>query len=181
MKLTELVNEKREDILRLASQHGARNVRLFGSVGRGEAGPESDVDFLVETGPDHSPWFPGGLIADLEDLLGGGWTSLRKRPCTVTFVTEFWRRPSHCDEICKTRQHTLKRGGRLFWTDSKTQDAVARNLRTMWRVNPASVGNPEGGAPGGRLGRHKFPLYRLSRNDTCAGRRRAASAVHREA
>ena len=36
----------------------------------GEAGPESDVDFLVEAGPDHSPWFSGGLLMDLQDLLG---------------------------------------------------------------------------------------------------------------
>jgi len=45
-------------------------VRLFGSTARGEAGPESDVDLLIEVGPVHSPWFPGGLVADLEDLLG---------------------------------------------------------------------------------------------------------------
>ena len=70
MSTDELLKEKREEILRTASKHGARNVRVFGSVARGEARPDSDVDLLVEVGPDRTPFFPGGLIADLEDLLG---------------------------------------------------------------------------------------------------------------
>jgi predicted nucleotidyltransferase len=70
MDIGELLAPKREDILRIAAKHGARNVRVFGSVARGEAGPESDIDLLVEVGPDHTPFFPGGLIADLEELLG---------------------------------------------------------------------------------------------------------------
>ena len=64
-----LLQEKREDILRIAEKHGASNVRVFGSVARGEAGPDSDVDLLIDVGPVHSSWFPGGLIVDLEDLL----------------------------------------------------------------------------------------------------------------
>ncbi len=70
MSTDELLKEKREEILRTASKHGARNVRVFGLVARGEAGPDSDVDLLVEAGPDRTPFFPGGLIADLEELLG---------------------------------------------------------------------------------------------------------------
>ena len=66
----ELIRARREDILRLAARHGATNVRVFGSVARGEAGPESDLDLLVDVGPVHSPWFPAGLMADLELLLG---------------------------------------------------------------------------------------------------------------
>jgi len=61
---------RREEILRLAAKHGARNVRVFGSRAKGEAGPESDVDLLVDVGPGRTPFFPGGLVADLEDLLG---------------------------------------------------------------------------------------------------------------
>jgi hypothetical protein len=64
------VYEKRDQILQVAARHGAHNVRLIGSLARGEAGPESDVDFLVDVGPEHSPWFPAGLILDLEELLG---------------------------------------------------------------------------------------------------------------
>jgi predicted nucleotidyltransferase len=70
MKLAELIQEKRENILRIAARHGASNVRVFGSVARGEAGPDSDVDFLIDVGQAHSSWFPAGLIIDLEDLLG---------------------------------------------------------------------------------------------------------------
>jgi len=70
MSTDELLKEKREEILRTASKHGARNVRVFGSVARGEARPDSDVDLLVEVGPDRTPFFPGGLIADMEELLG---------------------------------------------------------------------------------------------------------------
>jgi predicted nucleotidyltransferase len=70
MSIEKLLKEKRQDILRLAEIHGAYNVRVFGSVLRGEAGPDSDVDLLVKVRPVHSPWFPASLTADLENLLG---------------------------------------------------------------------------------------------------------------
>lgn len=65
-----VLKEKRADILRLAEQHGATQVRLFGSVRRGEARPDSDIDFLVEMAPDRSLLDRIALIQDLEDLLG---------------------------------------------------------------------------------------------------------------
>jgi hypothetical protein len=70
MSIETLVREKRNEILRIAELHGAYNVRLFGSVARGEAGPQSDVDFLIDAGEKTSSWFPGGLVVDLEELLG---------------------------------------------------------------------------------------------------------------
>ncbi len=70
MDIAELLEAKKEEILRIAATHGARNVRVFGSVARGEARPDSDVDILVKVGPGRTPFFPGGMIADLEDLLG---------------------------------------------------------------------------------------------------------------
>ncbi len=70
MRIEEILKDKRHEILRIAAKHGALNVRVFGSVVRGEAKEDSDVDFLVDMGPDHSSWFPAGLILDLEDLLG---------------------------------------------------------------------------------------------------------------
>ncbi|HAA30734.1 MAG TPA: DNA polymerase subunit beta [Cyanobacteria bacterium UBA8553] len=69
MGIDELLREKREDILQIAAKHGAYNVRVFGSVARGEAKADSDVDFLIDVGANHSSWFPVGLILDLEELL----------------------------------------------------------------------------------------------------------------
>lgn len=69
MDVNELLKEKREDILRIAARHGARNIRVFGSVARGEAAPDSDIDFLVEMEPDRSLLDRIALIQDLEDLL----------------------------------------------------------------------------------------------------------------
>ena len=70
MDVNELFKEKRETILLIASKHGVRNVRVFGSAARGEAGERSDIDLVVDTMEDTSPWFPVGLIQELEDVLG---------------------------------------------------------------------------------------------------------------
>jgi len=70
---------KRDEILEIADRHGAFNVRIFGSVVRGEADLQSDVDVLVNYDRTRrSPWFPMGLIAELEAVLG----------CRVDVVTE---------------------------------------------------------------------------------------------
>jgi predicted nucleotidyltransferase len=66
----ELLRAKREEIQRIASKHGARNIRVFGSVARGDARPDSDVDFLIDAEAVTSSWFPAGLVQDLESLLG---------------------------------------------------------------------------------------------------------------
>ena len=68
--MMDLVHTKREQILRLAKRHGVTRVRVFGSMARGDAGPQSDVDLLIEVGTEPSAWFPGGLVAELEELLG---------------------------------------------------------------------------------------------------------------
>ena len=70
MRQDRLVREKREDILRIAAEYGARDVRIFGSVARGETNPESDVDFLVELDAGRSLFDLGGLQMELESLLG---------------------------------------------------------------------------------------------------------------
>jgi len=70
MGIDELLKDKRAEIFRIADKHGAFNVRIFGSVARGEASLNSDVDILVEVRQQHSSFFPGGLVADLEELLG---------------------------------------------------------------------------------------------------------------
>ena len=78
MGIEEVLKVKREEILRIAAQHGARNVRIFGSVARGEAKLDSDVDVLVDLEPGRSLLDLGGLLMDLRDLLG----------CNVDVVTE---------------------------------------------------------------------------------------------
>ncbi len=70
MGAEELVKQKRTDILRIAGEHGARNVRLFGSIARGEARPDSDIDVLVEFETGRTLLDRIGMIQDLEDLLG---------------------------------------------------------------------------------------------------------------
>lgn len=71
MTLLETLQEQREQVLDVAAKHGAFNVRVFGSVVRGEDTPDSDIDFLIDYDPQKvTPWFPGGLLMDLQDLLG---------------------------------------------------------------------------------------------------------------
>jgi predicted nucleotidyltransferase len=70
MNIKQLLDEKRDEIRDVAARHGAYNVRIFGSVVRGQAGPDSDIDFLIDTGPTTSSWFPAGLILDLQEILG---------------------------------------------------------------------------------------------------------------
>ena len=60
----------REHILAIAARHGARNVRVFGSVARGEDGPQSDVDLLVEFEPGRGLLNHAALIEELQNLLG---------------------------------------------------------------------------------------------------------------
>jgi uncharacterized protein len=66
----ELLQQRREDIRRIAAKHGAYNIRVFGSVVRGEARADSDIDLLIEKGPTTSSWFPAGLVLELEEMLG---------------------------------------------------------------------------------------------------------------
>jgi len=70
MTIRELLNAKRDEILKLAAKHGAFNVRVFGSVAREEERSDSDVDFLVEMEANRSLLDRIGLMQDLEDLLG---------------------------------------------------------------------------------------------------------------
>lgn len=78
MKSLEQVRSQREAILGVAAKHGARNVRIFGSVARGEAGPQSDVDVLVDFEPGRSLLDLVGFGQDLEELFG----------CSVDVVTD---------------------------------------------------------------------------------------------
>jgi len=61
---------KREAILEIARRYGAHDVRIFGSVARGDNTEASDLDFLVRFEPTRSLFDYGGMIVDLEELLG---------------------------------------------------------------------------------------------------------------
>lgn len=70
MTIKQILKDKREDILRIAAEHGAHRVRIFGSAARDQAQADSDVDFLVEMEARRSLFDLVGLWQDLEDLLG---------------------------------------------------------------------------------------------------------------
>ncbi|MFZ1932911.1 MAG: nucleotidyltransferase family protein [Thermoguttaceae bacterium] len=76
--LAELLRAKRGEILSLAARHGASNVRIFGSVARGDATSDSDVDVLVDLQPGRSLFDLGAFLEELKALLG----------CRVDVVTE---------------------------------------------------------------------------------------------
>jgi len=70
MTTIDLLQSQKEAVLEVAQRHGVTSIKVFGSVARGDDSSESDIDLLVTTGPNVSPWFPAGLILDLEELLG---------------------------------------------------------------------------------------------------------------
>jgi uncharacterized protein len=69
MNLEELRKSRRDDILRLAANYGAHNVRVFGSVARGDASRSSDIDLLVELDPERTLMDLGGLLVELQNML----------------------------------------------------------------------------------------------------------------
>lgn len=85
------LKEKRQEILRIAAEHGARNVRVFGSVARGQADETSDIDFLVELEPGRSLLDLGGLQYDLQALLD----------CPVDVVTERGLKARICERVVR--------------------------------------------------------------------------------
>ncbi|HEX6012984.1 MAG TPA: nucleotidyltransferase family protein [Geminicoccaceae bacterium] len=85
------IRAKRRRLLALAARHGARNLRVFGSVPRGEADEDSDVDFLVDLEPGRSLIDLGALLVDLEAELGR----------RVDVVTEAGLRPALRERVLK--------------------------------------------------------------------------------
>jgi len=91
MTVYEKLATHRAEILRIAARHGARNVRVFGSVARGEADERSDVDFLVEFETGRSLFDHAALLLDLEQLL----------ECEVDVITERALRPRIRERILR--------------------------------------------------------------------------------
>ena len=78
MGIGKILQDERDEILQIAAGHGARDVRVFGSLARGTARPDSDIDILVKLDPGRSLLDIVAIKQDLEDLLG----------CEVDVVTE---------------------------------------------------------------------------------------------
>ena len=91
MKLEPMLEKRKDEILRISSQYGARNVRIFGSRAREDSSETSDLDLLVEMKPNSSLLDLVAIKQDLEDLLG----------CKVDVVTESSLSPYIKDEILK--------------------------------------------------------------------------------
>ena len=91
MEIDKVLQRKRDEILRIAASHGARDVRVFGSFARGEAGPESDIDILVKLDPGRSLLDIIAIKQDLEDLIG----------CEVDVVTEAAISPYIREEVLR--------------------------------------------------------------------------------
>jgi predicted nucleotidyltransferase len=91
MKIEQLIKQKREEILHIAARYGGRNVRVFGSVARGEADERSDIDFLVDMEAGRSLLDLGGLLMDLQEALG----------CNVDVVTERGLKPRIRERVLK--------------------------------------------------------------------------------
>ncbi len=70
MRPNDLLKSRREEILRIAAKYGARNIRVFGSVARGEADSQSDIDLLVEFERGTTLLGHAALVQELEELLG---------------------------------------------------------------------------------------------------------------
>jgi len=85
----EILKLNRSEILVLAVRHGVKNLQVFGSFARGQAGPDSDVDFLVDVEPGRTYLDLGAFLLDLQELLGR----------RVDVVTERALRPSIKDQI----------------------------------------------------------------------------------
>ena len=70
MGIQEIISKHREQILTVAEKYGASDVRVFGSFARGTADEKSDVDFLVNLAPGRSLFDLGGLLYELQELIG---------------------------------------------------------------------------------------------------------------
>lgn len=91
MTVEQLLKEKRQEILQVAAKHGARNVRVFGSVARGEADEQSDIDLVVEFDSGCSLLDHAALWLELQELLG----------CKVDVVSDRGIKPRIRDRVLK--------------------------------------------------------------------------------
>ncbi len=125
MTLERRLKEKREEILRLCAKHGARNVRVFGSVARGEADEESDIDFIVELEPGRSLLDHAALWLELQELLGG----------KLDVVSEHGIKPRIRERVLKEAVplwETPKRACAILWRSSRLFSGIRTATVLRW-------------------------------------------------
>ena len=91
MTASDTLKRHRADVLKLAAKYGATDIRVFGSVARGDSDDSSDIDLLVRMSPGRSLFDIGGLVMDLQDLLGR----------RVDVVTELGLRPRIREQVLR--------------------------------------------------------------------------------
>jgi len=87
----ETITERKSEVIEIAKRHGAKNIRIFGSVARGDNEYDSDIDFIVDLDKGRSLLDLGGLLYDLEQLFGR----------RVDVVTEKGLRPRIRDRVLR--------------------------------------------------------------------------------
>jgi uncharacterized protein with HEPN domain/predicted nucleotidyltransferase len=142
-RLIETIRQERESILEIATRYQAKNVRLFGSVARGEDQSDSDIDFLVDFQPGSTLFDQVSLIEALSRKLGRKVDVISARALNRHLCRrESCKRLCHYErQVCLychgTGMYRLDKGLYLgftlesFLSDRKTQDAVVRNLEII--------------------------------------------------
>ncbi len=141
METRTLLQEKRDEILKIAAEHGASNVRVFGSVLRGNESPDSDIDLLVDMEPERSLLDHVALKQDLERLLGftiDVTTEDSLHPAIREALRQDLRALVPRDEMCiSSIRECLDRIGQYTTTEAAflnsalVRDAVARNVELI--------------------------------------------------
>ena len=102
MDIKDLLQKKRDEILRIAAKHGARNVRVFGSVVRGEADEESDIDLLVEMEPAGVCWTMRPFGLNYRRSSAERWTWSATAGSNLGFGNGSFERPCRYERLAGT-------------------------------------------------------------------------------
>lgn len=131
MTLEQLRASSRDQILAVAEKHGVSRVRVFGSFACGQARDDSDLDLLIERGSRRTPFFPGGLVAELEEILGRRVDVATERGFPARIRESVLRRGSAAlKDIRRIEEYTVG-GKQALLTSTLVQDGVIRSLQIL--------------------------------------------------